>query len=185
MSHFKVGGWLGSIAAATLALSCGSPPSADDNPEAPVATTSAIVTANQRIDACKQDPRVKAGLVTARLCAGADIFFRESFAGNGRTCGSCHPASNNFTIDKQFIQTLPANDPLFVFETKAADLGDLENGNLRANGVIKENVDGFDDLANRFSSRGVPHLLSLKITLAPDPGDGLPNPPAQQNGVIE
>ncbi|HEY8923004.1 MAG TPA: hypothetical protein VIU64_01415 [Polyangia bacterium] len=182
MSHSRTLGWLGSITAATVALSCGSPSPESDGANQESATSSALITASQRIDACKQDPRVKAGLVTARLCAGADIFFRESFAGNGRTCGSCHPASNNFTIDKQFIQTLPANDPLFVFETNAADLGDLENGNLRANGVIKENVDGFDDLANKFSSRGVPHLLSLKITLAPDPGDGLPNPPAQRTG---
>lgn len=47
---------------------------------------------------------------------GAEIFFNETFNGNGRTCGTCHPAENNFTIDPTFIATLPPDDPLFVAE---------------------------------------------------------------------
>lgn len=35
----------------------------------------------------------------ALIAKGRRIFFNETFAGNGRTCGSCHPADNNFTID--------------------------------------------------------------------------------------
>ncbi|MCH8872910.1 hypothetical protein IH824_09100 [candidate division KSB1 bacterium] len=47
---------------------------------------------------------------------GRRLFFEETFAGNGRTCGSCHPAENNLTIDPAFIATLPDEDPLFVAE---------------------------------------------------------------------
>src|SRR6185369_9775724 len=54
-------------------------------------TISTSLTAQQRLDACSRDPRVTSGLVSAEICAGADIFFRETFGGNGRTCGSCHP----------------------------------------------------------------------------------------------
>ena len=42
------------------------------------------------------------GLASKEVCAGAGIFFQETFGGNGRTCGTCHPASNNFTIDVPF-----------------------------------------------------------------------------------
>ena len=47
---------------------------------------------------------------------GRQIFFNETFAGNGRTCGTCHPAENNFTIDPTFIASLPKDNPLFVAE---------------------------------------------------------------------
>ena len=54
-----------------------------------------------------------AKLVSRDICAGADIFFRETFNGNGRTCGTCHPAQNNFTIDAAFISTPYSGRPCF------------------------------------------------------------------------
>src|SRR5688572_1311995 len=84
-----------------------------------IQVVSSALTAQQRLAACDQDPRVIAGLVTRQVCAGARIFFDETFGGNGRTCGSCHPAANNFTIDVPFIDALHATnpmDPLFVNE---------------------------------------------------------------------
>ena len=52
-----------------------------------------------------------------RLVAeGEQLFFNETFNGNSRTCGTCHPARNNLTIDPNFIATLPSDDPLFVAE---------------------------------------------------------------------
>jgi hypothetical protein len=48
------------------------------------------------------------------ISQGANLFFNETFSGNGRTCGTCHPANRNFTIDPEFIATLPGNHPLFV-----------------------------------------------------------------------
>jgi hypothetical protein len=126
---------------AALAFAACRPP----NPE-PVDTAAAAraVTAQDRLTACGSDPRVTTGLVAAPICAGADIFFRETFNGNGRTCGTCHPMANNTTIDVPFIQSLPATDPLFVFERVPA-LAHLETPDLRRLGGILENVDGFDD----------------------------------------
>jgi hypothetical protein len=101
---------------------------------------------------------------------------------NGRTCGTCHPAANNFTINPVFIATLPADDPLFVADT-TPDLGrNFENNALiREVGLILENQDGFDDLGNNFNMRGVPHTLGLtqSVDSAQGPqlgwsGDGSP-----------
>lgn len=99
------------------------------------------------------------------VAQGADLFVNETFAGNGRTCATCHPAVNNFTIDPKFIAGLPANDPLFVAEFNP-DLATLERPKLmRSRGLILENLDGFDDLENRFTMRGVPHILGMGTTL--------------------
>src|SRR6266498_2209801 len=102
-------------------------------------------TFTQHQAACQADPRVQSGVVSLTECTGADIFFKETFNGNGRTCGTCHPAENNLTIDPAFIATLPANDPLFVAEFMPALSKNFENPILmRQFGLILENVDGFD-----------------------------------------
>jgi hypothetical protein len=113
------------------------------------------------------------------ISQGARLFFEETFNGNGRTCGTCHPASNNLTIDPAFIQTRPANDPLFVAEFNPA-LAQLERPQLmRQFGLILENVDGFDPAA-QFVMRGVPHTLGLQVSLTRD--SSLPTPPVQMTG---
>lgn len=97
---------------------------------------------------------------------GRRIFFEETFAGNGRTCGTCHPAENNFTIDPAFIATLPPDDPLFVAEFVPELREHFEKPELmRKSGLILENLDGFDDLENRFVLRGVPHVLAQRISV--------------------
>ena len=97
---------------------------------------------------------------------GRQIFFNETFEGNGRTCGTCHPAENNLTIDPAFIASLPDDDPLFVAEFNPALKENFENPRLmREFGLIIENLDGFDDLANKFTLRGVPHTLGLPNTI--------------------
>lgn len=121
---------------------------------------------------CNQDPRVNAGLVPLAVCAGARVFFDETFGGNGRTCGSCHPVANNFTIDAQLISTLPSTDPLFVAENPAFQLSTLEMPELRGPfALIRENVDGMLDFERRFVGRAVPHTLSLATSLTRDPAD--------------
>ena len=96
---------------------------------------------------------------------GRQLFTKETFNGNGRTCATCHPATNNFTIDPAFIAKLPKSDPLFVAETNP-DLAKLENSKaLRQRALISENVDGFDRPA---VLRGVPHTLALPVSMAPD-----------------
>ncbi len=105
---------------------------------------------------------------------GERLFFRETFGGNGRTCGTCHPAENNFTLDPEFIATLPDDDPLFVAERVPA-LDSSQNGGLvfespvhmRRFGLIVENLDGFDDLRNGFVLRSVQPTLALAATIEP------------------
>jgi len=97
---------------------------------------------------------------------GRDLFFIETFQGNGRTCGTCHREENNFTIDPAFIATLPDDDPLFVAETNPDLAENFENPRLmREFGLILENLDGFGDLDNTFVQRGVPHTLGLKTSI--------------------
>jgi cytochrome c peroxidase len=116
------------------------------------------------------------------IAAGADLFFNETFGGNSRTCGTCHPAENNFTIDPEFIGGLPSNDPLFVAETNPALAVNFEKPQLlRELGLVLENVDGFEDLDNKFVLRGVPHLLGLSRYLVPGV-DGSTVPPNQRTG---
>ena len=111
---------------------------------------------------------------------GRRLFFEEEFSGNGRTCGSCHPAENNLTIDPTFIEALPNSDALFVAEFTPALATGFENPELmRKVGLIFENTDGF---ANPGTMRGVPHTLALPTSLAPAVGDGTTIPPNQRTG---
>ncbi len=170
----------GVVILAAAAASCGG--AVSEEPGDDFAVTSRALSSEQRLAACAQDPRVITGLASAEICAGAGIFFEETFLGNGRTCGSCHPAANNFTIEPAFIATLPPDDPLFVFENDP-NLAQLETPSLRSGGGILENVDGFEDPTNKFVIRSVPHLLSMAISITTDPAD--PNtttPPLQRTG---
>jgi hypothetical protein len=115
------------------------------------------------------------------ISQGARLFFEETFDGNGRTCGTCHPANNNFTIDPAFIATLPPTDPLFVAEFNPA-LAQLERPLLmRQVGLILENLDGFSNPTTKFVMRGVPHTLGLQVSLQRDTSL-LPEPPAEMTG---
>jgi mono/diheme cytochrome c family protein len=78
---------------------------------------------------------------------GRKLFLEETFGGNGRTCATCHPSANNFTLDPAFIAALPADDPLFVAERLPALKQNFEKPELmRGFALILENLDGFDDL---------------------------------------
>jgi cytochrome c peroxidase len=106
-------------------------------------------------------------LLAALIDRGEDLFFNETFDGNGRTCGTCHRAERNFAIDAAFIATLPPTDPLFVAEQNPALTENFEKPELmRQRGLILENVDGTDDLAHKFVVRGVPHTLSMLTSMS-------------------
>ncbi|MCP3978130.1 MAG: hypothetical protein GY716_02200 [bacterium] len=135
-----------------------------------------------------QGRSVGSGTLGALVEQGEDLFFNETFDGNGRTCGTCHPITNNLTIDVEFIDTLPQSDPLFVAENNPA-LAQLENPiMMREFGLILENIDGFEDPTNKFVMRSVPHVRSMAMTIASDAagfpqslvgwsGDGAPDAP--------
>ena len=139
-------------------------------------------TATERLATCNDDPRVITGQVSAEVCAGADIFFRATFDGNGRTCSTCHRSEDNFTISPEFIAALPDNDALFVAENNT-DLSTLERPDiLREFAMIVENVDGQDDLDNKFTLRSIQHTLSLATSLNVSDGDGTTTPPLERTG---
>jgi cytochrome c553 len=130
--------------------------------------------------------------LAALVAEGERVFFEETFGGNGRTCGTCHPAENNLALDPAFIATLPPTDPLFVAEFNPALSKHFENPTLmRKFGLIQENLDGFDDVKTKFVMRGVPHILAMSSSitpapplpgLGPDPVDGTTIPPLQRTG---
>ncbi len=114
---------------------------------------------------------------------GRELFFFETFEGNGRTCGTCHPEDNNLTIDPEFIATLPNNDPLFVAEFVPALANNFEKPTLmREVALILENTNGFGDLANNFTMRSVPHTLAMSTSLEPTTADGTTIPPVERTG---
>ena len=101
------------------------------------------------------------------VALGEALFFTETFEGNGRTCGTCHRREDNFGLSPAFIAKLVRNDPLFVAERRRALSKNFEKpAQMRERGLILENQDGFDDLANNFNLRGVPHVLSLATSVA-------------------
>ena len=126
------------------------------------ATTLGVMLA---LAACKAPPPVDPA--QQLIDRGSDLFFNETFAGNGRTCGTCHPRENNLALDPAFIATLPADNPLFVAEFIPELKTNFENPRLmREFALILENLDGFDDLSSRFVMRGVPHVLALRNSVA-------------------
>ena len=125
-----------------------------------VSAFSVIITVSSCAPVSPPDPQA------TLIAKGKEIFFNETFNGNGRTCGTCHPLQNNFTLDPAFIATLPANDALFVAEFNPDLKKNFENPTLmRQFGLILENLDGFDDLENKFVMRGIPHVLALRTSV--------------------
>jgi hypothetical protein len=183
VQHFRSRGPLGNrsssgastVGAAALfalgVLSGCSSTAADSEPEVAATQTNALTQSTPE-SLCNNDPRVWDGLVSLNVCVGARLFFDETFGGNGRTCGSCHPVGNDYTIDRTFMQSLPASDPLFVNKNPSFPLADLETLELDNMGLVRENVDGFADLAHRFVLRSVPHIFGLATTITRDPADG-------------
>lgn len=174
------------IVALYVASACGI--AQDEEPYVPgerlVQATAHGLTFADHVEICEDDPRVIAGLVSLDVCVGADLFFRETFDGNGRACASCHPVANNFTLDAEFIAGLPASDPLFIAEQDPA-LAQLELPDLlRGFGLILENVDGFENPTQKFVMRSVPHNLSLAVSVTPQavPTDGTTLPPLERTG---
>jgi len=134
-----------------------------------------------------------AALVTELVAAGEELFFEETFGGNGRTCGTCHPAENNFTLDPAFIATRSPFDPLFVAEFNPALNFELNGGLRFENPVLMRQlglilVNPTNDV-NDFVMRSVPHLSALAFTTTPQPGEvppgtsePLPVPPVHRLG---
>jgi len=147
-----------------------------------IAQTTQSLVLDERLRGCATDPRVLAGAVSVDICTGADLFLRETFDGNGRSCATCHRVDNNFAIDTKFMATLPARDPLFIAEFNRT-LSRLEiPAQMRGRGLILENVDGFaPDPTVRFVLRSVPHTLSMGTSVTRSAADPV-TPPVERTG---
>jgi cytochrome c553 len=116
------------------------------------------------------DPDVVLELAIER---GAELFINGRFNGNGRTCATCHPFGANTQLSVADIAALPDSDPLFLAERPGPLLFTPGGPKfevpvlMRQAGLIMENQDGFDDTANRFNLRSIPHTLALGTSLAP------------------
>lgn len=132
--------------------------------KSPISLALSVVVA---LCACKTVPEPPVDPRDPLVVLGEQIFFTETFDGNGRTCGTCHRAEDNFALSPAFIATLPPDDALFVAETRPALAENFENPVLmRELALILENQDGFEDLANDFNMRGIPHTLGLRHSIA-------------------
>ena len=110
------------------------------------------------------------------VAKGEDIFFNETFGGNGRTSSTCHRPEDNWRITPAFIATLPDDDPLFVHEFMP-ELGENfeKAGLLREWGLVLVNPDGFADLENGYVMRTVNSLRSVRASVEGMPHEGMEN----------
>lgn len=137
------------------------------------------------------------------VAEGEKLFFNGTFSGNGRTCGSCHPAENNLTLDPEFIATMPDSDPLFIAEDRPGHpFPSLVFGNpaalgrrfenpvlMRGQALIVENVDGFAPFlspgpssGDRFALRSIPHVFAQRVSIRAPNQFGGPPLPKQRTG---
>jgi cysteine-rich repeat protein len=135
-------------------VACGCGDSSDGSAPAPTVTPTPTASARATPTATSTPP-------PNLVAEGARLFFQETFAGNGRTCGTCHPAQASFTLAPDFIATLPPDDPLFVAERDPALAGLEHPALLRSRALVLVNLDGFDRPP---VFRGVPHIFSLQLT---------------------
>ena len=121
-------------------------------------------------------PGLPASTEADLVAKGEDIFFNETFGGNGRTCVTCHRPEDNWRITPAFIATLPDDDPLFAHEFMP-ELGEnFEKADLmREWGLVLMNPDGFSDLENDFVMRTVNSLRSVRTSIEGMPHEGMEN----------
>ncbi len=121
-------------------------------------------------------PGLPANTGSDLVAKGEDIFFNETFGGNGRTCVTCHRPEDNWRITPAFIATLPDDDPLFAHEFMPEFRENFEKADLlREWGLILMNPDGFDDLENDFVMRTVNSLRSVRTSIEGMPHEGMEN----------
>jgi len=69
-----------------------------------VSAFSVIITVSSCAPVSPPDPQAKL------IAKGKEVFFNETFNGNGRTCGTCHPLQNSLTLDPAFIVDVYGDD---------------------------------------------------------------------------
>jgi len=91
------------------------------------------------------------------IAEGRRLFFQETFGGNGRTCGTCHPAPD-LMIGPAEIAALPSDDPLFAGRL------DMDPDAARR-GLFRYPLGGASPLDPDITVlRGVPSIANLTLT---------------------
>lgn len=125
---------------------------------------------------------------------GKDLFFKETFGGNGRTCGTCHDPRNEFTVSPELVRARYAADPANpLFRPVDSDDGAgrdyttlLDLALFRVTITLAPNVVNVDDPSRRTITvrRAVPSIANVPLT-APYLADGrAPTLEAQALGAI-
>ena len=112
------------------------------------------------------------------IAKGRELFFNETFDGNGRTCGTCHPSENNFTIDPSFVARLPSDDPLFVAENNP-ELAKLERPTLMRRTREGARPHAGATIAGRVRKRALRSPLGLGVDREP-PAPTRPHDPVRR-----
>lgn len=112
---------------------------------------------------------------------GEDVFFHETFGGNGRTCATCHDPRNEFTVSPELVQQryrLDPGHPLFRPIDSDDGRGNsyatlLDHALFRVTIPLHPNVTLVDAQGQRAITvwRGVPSIANVKLT-APYLQDG-------------
>jgi cytochrome c peroxidase len=117
----------------------------NQEPEIVIVGMQSIVFEMSRLAKSTTGPSEAARILGNKIKSGRDLFTKETFDGNGRTCATCHIPNRGFTITPSIIRRLPKNDPLFVFKTNK-ELRNLENeGLLKSRALFLENIRGFKE----------------------------------------
>jgi cytochrome c peroxidase len=118
---------------------------------------------------------------TAPFRLGDDVFFHETFGGNGRTCATCHDPRNEFTVSPELVQQRFQADPTHpLFRPIDSDDGRgnsyatlLDHALFRVTISLHPNVTLIDTPLERTITvwRGVPSIANVQLT-APYLQDG-------------
>lgn len=115
----------------------------NQEPEIVIVGMQSIVFEMSRLAKSTAGPLETINKLANEMKSGRDLFTKETFDGNGRTCATCHIPNRGFTITPGIIKRLPKNDPLFVFKTNK-ELAQLENEKLlKKRALFLENIQGF------------------------------------------
>ena len=112
---------------------------------------------------------------------GEDVFFHETFGGNGRTCATCHDPRNEFTISPELVRQRYQTDPTHpLFRPIDSDDGRgnnyatlLDHALFHVTIPLHRNVTLVDASRARTITvwRGVPSIANVELT-APYLQDG-------------
>jgi cytochrome c peroxidase len=117
----------------------------------------------------------------ASFALGEDVFFHETFGGNGRTCATCHDPRNEFTVSPELVQQRHQADPGHpLFRPIDSDDGRgndyttlLDHALFRVTISLHPNLSLVDAPGERTITvwRGVPSIANVELT-APYLQDG-------------